>query len=128
MDMQEQQRGSFITGSPAPTADERQWGMFAHLSGLVASFFGLPFLGPLIIMLTKGKESPWVEKHAKEALNFQLTVTVALFLSALLVVVAVGICLVPLVALGALVLTVIAGIKANEGQMYRYPVNVRLVK
>ena len=129
MDMQDQQMGSsFITGSPAPTADERQWGMFAHLSGLVASFFGLPFLGPLIVLLTKGKESAWVEKHAKEALNFQITASVAIFVSALLMFVVIGICLLPVVAIGALVLTVLAGIKANEGHMYRYPLNVRLVK
>jgi hypothetical protein len=127
MDMQDQQMG-FITGSPAPTADERQWGMFAHLSAIVASFFGLPFLGPLIVMLTKGKESAWVDKHAKEALNFQITATIAIFVSALLILVVIGICLLPLVGLGTLVLTVIAGIKANEGQMYRYPVNIRLVK
>ena len=128
MDMQDQQQMGFITGSPAPTAEERQWGMLAHLSGLIASFFGLPFLGPLIVLLTKGKESAWVEKHAKEALNFQITATVAIFLSALLVAVLIGICLLPVVGIGALVLTVMAAIKANEGQMYRYPVNVRLVK
>jgi uncharacterized Tic20 family protein len=102
--------------------------MLAHLSALIAGFFGLPFLGPLIVLLIKGKESAWVEKHAKESLNFQISATVALFVSALLMFVVVGICLLPLVALGTLVLTVIAGIKANEGQMYRYPVNVRLLK
>ena len=126
MDMREQ--AGFITGSPAPTADERQWGMIAHLSALVASVVGFPLLGPLIVWLTKGKESAWVEQHAKEALNFQITVTAALWISAFLVVCIVGIFMLPVIGLAALVLTVMAGIKANNGEMYRYPATIRLVK
>jgi hypothetical protein len=102
--------------------------MLAHLSALVAGMFGFPFLGPLIVMLTKGKESAWVDQHAKEALNFQITVTVALWISAASFLCLVGFVLVPLVALAALVLTILAGIKANNGEMYRYPATVRLVK
>jgi uncharacterized Tic20 family protein len=126
--MEYQQQAGFITGSPAPTADEKTWGMLAHLSGLVASFVGLPFLGPLIVMLTKGKESRWVEQHAKEALNFNITVTAALWLSAILMACLVGFLLVPVVGLAALVFSIMAGLKANNGETYRYPVSVRLVK
>jgi hypothetical protein len=126
MDMREQ--AGFITGSPAPTAEERQWGMIAHLSALVASVVGFPLLGPLIVWLTKGKESAWVEQHAKEALNFQITVTAALWISAFLVICIVGIFMLPVIGLAALVLTVMAGIKANNGEMYRYPATIRLVK
>jgi uncharacterized Tic20 family protein len=126
MDMREQ--AGFITGSPAPTAEERQWGMIAHLSALVASVVGFPLLGPLIVWLTKGKESAWVEQHAKEALNFQITVTAALWISAFLMICIVGIFMLPVIGLAALVLTVMAGIKANNGEMYRYPATIRLVK
>jgi len=127
--MEQQQMGSsFLTGSPAPTQDEKTWGMIAHLSALVAGVIGLPFLGPLIVMLTKGKESPWVNTQAKEALNFQITVTIALFVSAATMCLAIGFVLLPLVGLAALVLTIIAGIKANNGEMYRYPATLRLVK
>lgn len=126
MDMQQQ--AGFITGSPAPTADERTWGMIAHLSALVASVVGFPFLGPLIVWLTKGKESAWVEQHAKEALNFQITATVAIWISAFLMLCIIGFVLVPVLGLAALVLTVMAGIKANNGEMYRYPATLRLVK
>jgi len=124
----QQQQASFITGSPAPTADEKTWGMLAHLSGLVSAMFGFPFVGPLLVMVTKGKESRWVEQHAKEALNFQITVTAALWLSALLIACIVGIFILPIVGLAALVLTIMAGLKANNGEMYRYPATVRLVK
>src|SRR6476661_3172590 len=128
MEQQGQQVGSFITGSSMPTQDEKTWGMLAHLSGLIASFVGFPFLGPLLIMLTKGKESAWVETQAKEALNFQITATAAIWISAILMMCLVGFVLLPIVGLAALVLTVIASIKANNGETYRYPATVRLVK
>ena len=126
--METQYRGGFITGSPAPTAEEKTWGMFAHLSALIAALIGFPFLGPLVVMLTKGKESVWVEQHAKEALNFQITVTIVGWISAVSFLCLVGFVLMPLVAIAAVVLTLLAGIKANEGKMYRYPATIRLVK
>ncbi|WP_434389648.1 DUF4870 domain-containing protein [Melittangium boletus] len=127
--METQQHEGFITGSPEPTADEKTWGMLAHLSAVIAGFFGLPFLGPLIVLLVKGKESAWVEKQAKEALNFQITATVAIIAAAITILCFVGVILAPLVALATLVLSIIGGIKANNGEMYRYPVPmIRIVK
>jgi uncharacterized Tic20 family protein len=127
--MDEQQMGStFLTGSPAPTQDEKTWGMLAHLSALIAGVVGLPFLGPLIVMLTKGKESPWVDAQAKESLNFQITVTIAIFVAAFTMCIGIGFILLPLVGLAGLVFTIIGGIKANNGEMYRYPATIRLVK
>ena len=122
------QMGTYLTGTPAPTQDEKTWGMLAHLSGLIASLVGLPFLGPLVVMLTKGKESAWVMANAKEALNFQITVTIALAVSAVLMLVCIGAVLLPLVGVAALVFTIIAAMKANNGEMYRYPATLRLVK
>jgi hypothetical protein len=126
--MEMQQRVGFITGSPAPTADEKTWGMIAHLSAIAAFMVGFPFLGPLIVWLTKGKESAWVEAQAKEALNFHITVFIALAVSGILMCAVIGFFLLPLVGLAALVLSLIAGIKANNGEMYRYPATLRLVK
>jgi uncharacterized protein len=127
--MEPQYTGSqFLTGSPVPTQDEKTWGMLAHLSALVAGLFGFPFLGPLIVMLTKGKESQWVESHAKESLNFQITVTAAIWISAALMLCVVGFLLLPVIGIGALILTILAAIKANNGEMYRYPATLRLVK
>ncbi|WP_224360996.1 DUF4870 domain-containing protein [Hyalangium versicolor] len=127
MDQQESGQ-SFLTGSPAPTQDEKTWGMLAHLSALIAGLFGFPFLGPLIVWLTKGKESKWVEAHSKEALNFSITATVAIWVSAILMLCIVGFVLLPVVGIAALVLTIMAALKANNGEMYRYPATVRLVK
>lgn len=116
---------------PVPTANKeaRQWGMFCHF----AAFLGLVFpfgnlLGPLIVWQLKKDADPFVDDQGKEALNFQITVAVAMLISFLLVFVVVGIILVWLVGIAALVLTIIAGIKANEGKAYRYPFCWRLVK
>lgn len=133
MDYQQPQNidsGKFVTGSPTPTSDERTWGLIAHLSGVISMFLcsGLSFLGPLLVMAIKGKESPWVNEQAKESLNFHITVTGALILSGLSIFCVVGVALLPLVFIGALVLTIIGALKANEGVMYRYPLTLRLIK
>jgi uncharacterized Tic20 family protein len=112
--------------------------MFAHISSIIAGFLvGLSFLGPLIVMLTQGPKSAFVRRHAVESLNFQITVLIVgaagSLLSVLLVLLTVGLGLLVIipVAIAAVVLvlvfTVIAGIKANNGEEYRYPVNIRLV-
>ncbi|WP_027897083.1 DUF4870 domain-containing protein [Zestomonas thermotolerans] len=113
-----------------PVSQEaRQWAMFCHF----AAFFGLVFpfgnlIGPLIVWQLKKDLDPFVDAQGKEALNFQITVTLAILASFLLLLVVIGFLLLWAVPLIALVLTIIAGIKANEGQDYRYPFCWRLVK
>lgn len=128
--METQQRlDSFITGSPMPTRGERTWGTIAHVSGLA-----LPVLGPLLVRVLMGKDSNWVDRQAKEALNFQLTVlalTAVLAVAGLLLFCLGGFLLWKLIAplsLAYFVATIYAGIKANEGVLFRYPANVRLFK
>jgi uncharacterized Tic20 family protein len=103
--------------------------MFCHF----AAFLGLVFpfgnlLGPLIVWQIKKDLDPFVDAQGREALNFQISVALAALLCVLLMVVVIGFPLLLLVSVGALVLTIIAGIKANEGQAYRYPFSWRLVK
>lgn len=130
----------FTTPPPAPSgtpgAEERQWGMFAHLSalaGLIIPFGNL--IGPLIIWLVKKDTMPFVADQAKEALNFHITVSaicvVLGILGFVLAFIVIGFLFFPLIGLiglGALVLSVIGGLKANEGTAYRYPFSVRLIK
>ena len=113
----------------APSAEEKQWAMFAHLSALIG--FLIPFgsiLGPLIIWQIKKAEMPYVDEHGKEALNFQITVLIAVLACLVLSVILIGFLLLPVVGIAALVLTIMAGIKANNGESYRYPFTLRLVK
>ncbi|KFE69549.1 DUF4870 domain-containing protein [Hyalangium minutum] len=125
---QQQREQSFLTGSPAPTQDEKTWGMLAHLSGIFASFITLPFLGPLLVMLIKGKESKWVEAQAKEALNFTITVTIVVWIGILGSCLIIPAILALVVGIAAFVLNIIGAMKANNGEMYRYPANIRLLK
>ena len=115
-------------GGGTPDRESQQWGMIAHLSALIG--FIIPFgnlIGPLVIWQMK-KDMPFVVDQGKEALNFQITVAIAVFVCLLLFVLVIGMLLLPVVGLGALALTVIAGIKANNGEAYRYPFALRLVK
>jgi len=112
-----------------PTAEERQWGLVAHLSGLVAlALGGFAFLGPLIIWLIKKDQSPFVADQAKEALNFQIAVTIAFLVSAVIAMATcVGVILLPIVGIGSLVFAIIAAVEANKGVYYRYPYSIRLI-
>jgi uncharacterized Tic20 family protein len=114
---------------PQPSREARQWAMFCHLSALLGIF--IPFgslIAPLVIWQLKRESDPFIDAQGKEALNFQITVAIAAAISLLLMIVVIGFFLFGLVAIGALVLTIIAGVKANEGQPYRYPFTWRLIK
>jgi len=122
---------------PNPDSQARMWNMFCHLSAL-AGFTGIPFgniLGPLIIWQIKKNEFPSVDAHGKAALNFQITMTIAvvvgLFAALVLSFFCIGYLLFPfvlLIALAGMVLAVIAGIKANNGENYKYPFSIEFVK
>src|SRR5690606_32342629 len=108
--------------SGAPSNEERQWALFTHLSALAG--FIIPFgnlLGPLVMWQVKKNEMPFVDDQGKEALNFQITVTLAMIVSLILTLVLIGILLMFVVGTGALVLTILAAIKANNGEYSRYP-------
>ena len=114
---------------PAPGCNVRQWAMFCHF----AAFFGLIFpfgnlLGPLIVWQLKRESDPFIDAQGKEALNFQITVSIAAVICFVLMLLLIGFALLTLLGIGALVLTIIAGIKANEGVAYRYPFTWRMVK
>lgn len=121
------------TGEPMPGSggpEENTWGMIAHLAALAG--FIIPFvgqiIGPLIVWLVKKDTMPFVDDQGKEALNFQITMTIALVVCFVLAFVFIGILLLPLVVLFDLVMAIIAGIKANQGVAYRYPLTIRLIK
>ena len=62
---------------PAPDDNARQWGMLSHLLGLLIGFFtGFGFIGPLIVLLTKKEEHPFIEDQATEALNFHISILI----------------------------------------------------
>jgi uncharacterized protein len=114
----------------APTENERTWAMLAHLSalaGLVMPLIGI-VIGPLVVWLARRDESPFVAEHAREALNFNITVLIGAVVCALLMLVFVGFLLGTALFIAWLVMTLVAAIKASEGRTYQYPFSLRLVK
>jgi uncharacterized Tic20 family protein len=123
-----------VPAAPPTLAQSRQWAMFAHLSALAGLVIGLNWLGPLIIYLVKKNEDPYVAANAREALNFNLSVFLYLLgggiAAVILTLVLIGLLLFPVlfaIAIAWIVLTIIAGIKANGGEFYRYPFTIRFV-
>ena len=117
---------SAMTTPPLPDKDARNWAMICHLAGL--SGFVIPFgnvLGPLIVWAIKKDEHPFVDEQGKEALNFQLSLTLYLIISAVLIVVLVGIFLLAVLCIFNLIMIVVASIKANDGVSFRYPLTIR---
>lgn len=115
-------------GVPAvPTPEERNWALAAHVGTFVAAWFAMGFLAPLVIMLVKGKDSAFVRRHAVESLNFQISLLIYLVVSAVLALVLIGFVLMAVVGVFALVVIIIATVKAANGEDYRYPLCIRMV-
>ncbi len=108
----------------APVED-RSLGMIIHLSGIL-----LGFILPLIMwIVNKDKaEKAWLTEESKEALNFQITMLFGWIIASVTSVILIGLLLYPVLLIGNIVLCIMAGIKANNGESYRYPVAIRLIK
>jgi uncharacterized Tic20 family protein len=108
--------------------DARMWSMFCHLGGLAGLLPMTPFVGslivPLIVWQVKKDDDPFINENGKEALNFQLTI---LLVSVLLCITCIGIWLVPVVIIYNVVFALIAGLRANDGKCYRYPIIIRFI-
>lgn len=107
----------------ATTKDERTLAMLCHLLGILTGF-----VGPLVLWLIKKDESAFLNDQGKEALNFQITLLLAYFAAGALTIVLIGLLLIPVLFIGSFILMILAGLKANEGVLYRYPFTLRLIK
>lgn len=108
-----------------PMEEAKMWAMFCHLAALI-----FHILGPIIVWLIKKDESSFVDAHGKEAVNFQLTMLIWMMVAFGLTLATCGL-LFPLpmiVGIADLVMCIIAGLAANRGEMYRYPMTIRFIK
>ena len=120
--------GAPIPGYPPPgyaNSDEKTWALIAHFGGIVVGF-----IAPLVAYLVKGNESETVKRHAVEALNFQITWGVILIITWIIGICTFGFLLfLPVIAwIVVIVFSVIGGLRANEGQLYTYPMTFRVIK
>lgn len=114
----------------ALSKDERMWAMFTHLSAF--AIFFVPFfgniVGPLVIWMIKKDEYPFVDEQGKESLNFQISITLYSFAAAILIILVVGIFMLISIFFVTFILVVVAGVRANDGIHYKYPLTIRFIK
>jgi len=98
----------------------------AVLSWILTIFFG--FIPCLIIWLLYKDKSAWVGNHAREALNLQITVLIAVIVAAILIFILIGIVLLPAIGIANLIFCIIGAVKASKGESYTVPIALHLLK
>jgi hypothetical protein len=107
----------------------RTWGTFCHLAGL-SLLLGIPVgnvIGPLVIWVLKKDESPQVDEHGKDALNFQISWTIWMLVASLSILLLIGAVLLPVTLIAWLVLTIIGTIRASRGEKVSYPLTIQFL-
>jgi hypothetical protein len=108
--------------------DARTWAMLCHI-GTFAGYI-IPFghiIAPLVIWLIKKDESPFVDDQGKESLNFQISISIYAIIAALLTLVLIGVVLLIALLTFDMVMVIIAAVKSNSGEKYRYPLCLRFI-
>ncbi len=119
-----------VPNDPTPKSnDERTLGLVCHL--LSFATFLIPYLGniigPLVLWLIKRGESPYIDAHGKEVLNFNISWSIYGLIAFASMLVLIGFVLLPVVCIAWVVLVIIGSIKASEGKLYRYPMTIRFI-
>jgi uncharacterized Tic20 family protein len=116
-------------GAPA-ISHIRTWKILCHASALLGVFFHFPghLLGPFIVWLAKRDDSPEIDAHGKESLNFQISMLIYNVVAAVFCLVLVGFLFLPLLWVLNAVFVIIASIQASDGKLYRYPMTIRFIQ
>jgi len=127
--MDEHEQMTITPEKPELSQEAKQWAMLSHLAAFAVFVF--PFgniIAPLLVWQLKKDLDPYVEHNGKEAVNFQITIALVMLLCMLMMFYWIGFLLLLAVGLYWLVITIVAGIKANNGEGYRYPWTIRFIK
>tara|TARA_R110002051_G_C8701043_1_gene494404 strand:- start:760 stop:1083 length:324 start_codon:yes stop_codon:yes gene_type:complete len=104
-------------------SDEKLWATLIHVGGI---FFG--FVPALVGYLVLKDRGPFVNAHARTALNFQITMAIAYVVSLFLMLILIGYVTLFAVAIVILIFSIMAAVAANNGQSYKYPLTFEFVK
>ncbi|MET0423029.1 MAG: DUF4870 domain-containing protein [Actinoplanes sp.] len=122
-------------GMPQPgysiTPDDKTAILIAHFGGAAGAFFGGGLAGwivPLIVMLAKGTQSPAVRAESVKALNFQIVWSLVTLVGWITLCLGIGVVIIAIAAIIAIVFGVVAGVKANNGEQYNYPMTYPIIK
>ncbi len=115
--------GGYQPVQPMSPQDQRLWSTLTHIGGI---FFG--FIAPLITYLVLKDRGAFVAEHTKTALNFQLTMLIASIVSGILTLLLIGVFLLFAIWVVIIVFSIIAALKANSGELYRYPMTINFIR
>lgn len=104
------------------SSDDKNIVVLTHLGGILFSF-----LPGLIVWLLKKDDSPYIGENAREALNFQITLMIAYFISWILAFILIGFVLIGVLWLANIIFSIMAAVVASKGESYRYPFALRLI-
>src|SRR6478672_11886400 len=108
----------------------RTWTILCHASALLGVFFHFPghLLGPLIVWLAKREDSPEIDAHGKESLNFQISMLIYNAVAAVFCLVLIGFFFLAVLWVLNAVFVIVASIQASDGKFYRYPMTIRFIQ
>ena len=111
------------------TPEEKQMGMFIHLSRLGDAFaFPLGAIATIVLWQTQKDKMPALDIHGKNAVNWMISSLIYMFVSLPLMFVLIGFLLVPVIWILMIVFPIIAALKANEGEYWEYPLTIKFLK
>jgi uncharacterized Tic20 family protein len=115
--------------APAVTS-VRTWNILCHASALLGVFFHFPghLLGPFIVWLAKRDDSPEIDAHGKESLNFQISMLIYSAVAAVFCLILIGFVFLAILWVLNAVFVIIASIQASDGKFYRYPMTIRFIQ
>ncbi|MBN9225562.1 MAG: DUF4870 domain-containing protein [Microbacterium sp.] len=102
-------------------SDEKMWATLIHIGGI---FYFLPSLIGYLVLKDRG---PFVRAHTATALNFQLTMLIASVVGGILLIVGIGFIILAVVWVFNVVFSIIAAVRAAQGQWYTYPMAIKFV-
>jgi uncharacterized Tic20 family protein len=125
------------TSSPPPLPvnasaipNVRTWSALCHASALLGVFLHFPghLIPPLIVWLAKRDESPEIDAHGKEAVNFQISMLIYNLVAAVFCLILIGFVFLLILWVLNVVFVIIAAIQASDGKFYRYPMTIRFIQ
>lgn len=108
----------------------RFWAVLVHAIALIGFFVPVAghIVGPLVIWLAKRDDSPELDAHGKESVNFQISMLIYNVIAGILCVVLIGVPILILLHFLNIIFVIIAAIQASDGKLFRYPISIRLIK
>ena len=115
--------------SALQTADQRQMGMFLHLSQLAnVILFPIGIIVPIVLWQTQKEKMPAIDAHGKMVTNWMISVTIYAIISIILMFVLIGFLTIIAVGVMGILFPIIGGVKANSGELWEYPLTIKFIK